>query len=130
MTDLMSELRLTVTQCFHSTVRTDWRGRDQADGDTRIYLPLRGRAELSWAGRRFRLQPGRCFLIPAHRPRTFSCSGRLELWWTHCQLKLWGGVDAWRYLQAVGEIEADLGVWHARFADLARYWRDSTPAGV
>jgi AraC-like DNA-binding protein len=59
----------------------------------RIYWLDEGRAVVRHHGRRFDLQPGRLYLIPAHTPSRYYCPKQMTLRWIHYTAELLNGLD-------------------------------------
>lgn len=110
-----------------------WRdcGQPVMNAFARVYYVTTGAAEVVQAGRRIALRPGYLFLIPGFQPFRYQCPWRMEQYYLHVIVKVFGGVDAPSYLGWPSEIPvAQPADMRQRWQTLVALWRRPVPANL
>jgi len=71
----------------------------------RFYNILEGEAEVEHHGIRFKLQPGRIYLIPASTPLNMHCKAKMLQRWAHFRAELPNGFDVFQIFAPAYELE-------------------------
>ncbi len=85
--------------------RTWWNYEGVVSPYARFYSLLDGEAEIEHHGRRFRLVPGRIYLIPASTRLNMHCKTRMLQRWVHFRAELPNGFDIFQIFTPAYELE-------------------------
>ena len=95
-----------------------WQTPHTRDPFARLYWVRDGGGYVRHHGLEFPLRPGHAYLIPPRCDCAYGCPERVEIWWAHVTLELWGSLDAFACLPCRYELErAEAGQafpWHLR----------------
>ncbi|MFA5204066.1 MAG: AraC family transcriptional regulator [Lentisphaeria bacterium] len=82
-----------------------WQTPQTCDPYARLYWVREGGGFVRHHGREFPLVPGHAYLIPPRCDFAHGCPERVEIWWAHVTLELWGSLDAFACLPCRYELD-------------------------
>lgn len=87
-----------------------WQDPHTCDPFARLYWVRDGGGYVRHHGQDFPLLPGHAYLIPPRCDCAYGCPERVEIWWAHVTLELWGSLDAFACLPCRYELNrAEVG---------------------
>lgn len=123
MDGLFNSLKLKIYIAMRSRLDTRWKVVRDVETASRLYYIRNGSGHIGHHGRKYKLKPGRVYLIPANSGFTCGCPDKVEIWWLHFSAHLEQGISLFDYLPC-SSYEFDASEWRnaasmfGRLADL------------
>jgi hypothetical protein len=119
---MWSTLVVSLIDANHSACSPTWAGKvTYNDSFGRLYWVNAGEGYVEYHGERFRLEPGKLYVIPAQTPSRYSCPAHMDLYWLHFTAHVFVGVDLSQFLHGPYELPIAEhawmdALWHRLFA--------------
>jgi len=98
MDPMLTTVSANVLCALERELDSDWQNRNGNDPYGRLYYIASGVGHLTVKGRRYPLQPGCLYLIPACTTYSYGCPDRITIQWVHFTATLPGEIDLFAYI--------------------------------